>query len=106
MVCRILVFIWPSGDYFHKFDRTPLFRRSGAGLVKSKFRDAKIIPGKPVAYNYGLLSTNNGLLWGIVANYFGLLGVPGKVDRSPTGLWGASWGCWGLGALIYSLKED
>ena len=30
------------------------------------------IPGKPVAYNYGLLL-------GIVACYFGLLGVPGTV---------------------------
>ena len=30
-------------------------------------------PGEPVSYNYGLLSTNNGLLWGCS---FGLL-VPG-----------------------------
>ena len=36
------------------------------------------LPGKPVAYNYGLLSINYGLLWGIVASFFGLLGVPGK----------------------------
>ena len=34
-------------------------------------------PGKPVAHNYGQLSVNNGLLRGIVACYFGLLGVPG-----------------------------
>ena len=37
------------------------------------------IPGKPVACNHGLLSVNYGLLWGIVASYFGLLGVPGIV---------------------------
>ena len=30
-----------------------------------------------MAYNYGLLSVNYGLLWSIVACYFGLLGVPG-----------------------------
>ena len=36
------------------------------------------IPGKPVAQNCGLLSVNNGLLWGIVAYYFRLLGVPGR----------------------------
>ena len=35
------------------------------------------IPGKPVACNYGLLWLISGLLWGIVAYYFGLLGVPG-----------------------------
>ena len=35
-----------------------------------------------MANNYGLLSVNYGLLWGIVAYYFGLLGVPGTVwDR-------------------------
>ena len=45
-----------------------------------------LIPGKPVAYNYGLFSVNYGLLWGIVAYYFGLLGVPGtcKVDSETT----------------------
>ena len=38
-----------------------------------------LLPGKPVAHNYGgLLSVNNGLLWGIVAYYFGPLGVPGR----------------------------
>ena len=31
-----------------------------------------------MAYNYGLLSVNYGLLWGLVACDFGLLGVPGK----------------------------
>ena len=34
----------------------------------------KPFPGKPVAYNYGLLCLNNGLLWSIVACDFGLLG--------------------------------
>ena len=31
-----------------------------------------------MAYNSGLLSMNYGLLWGIVAYFVGLLGVPGK----------------------------
>ena len=31
----------------------------------------------PVANNNGLLSINYGLLWGMVACYFGLLGFPG-----------------------------
>ena len=35
------------------------------------------IPGKPVAYNYGLLSVDYGLLWGIVAYHFELLSFPG-----------------------------
>ena len=37
----------------------------------------KGLPGKPVAYNFGLLWIYYGLLWDIVAYYFGLLGVPG-----------------------------
>ena len=37
------------------------------------------LPGEPVASNYGLLSMNSGLLWGIVAYYFRLLGFPGSV---------------------------
>ena len=36
-------------------------------------------PGKPVACNNGLLSINYGLLYGIVACYFRLLGVPGTL---------------------------
>ena len=36
------------------------------------------VPGKPVAHKYGLLSINYWLLWGIVADYFRLLGVPGR----------------------------
>ena len=32
-----------------------------------------------VAYNYGLLWLIYGLLWSIVACYFGLLGVPGRL---------------------------
>ena len=35
----------------------------------------KALPGKPVAYNYGLLSVNYGLLRGIVAHYFGVPGT-------------------------------
>ena len=31
------------------------------------------LPGKPVAYNYELLSVNYGLLWGIVACFLGYL---------------------------------
>ena len=38
---------------------------------------ALLIPGKPVAHIYGLLSVKYGLLWSIVASFFGLLGVPG-----------------------------
>ena len=34
-------------------------------------------PGKPVAYNDGLLWLIDGLLYGIVACCFGLLGFPG-----------------------------
>ena len=40
------------------------------------------LPGGPVAYNYWLLSDNYGLLWDMVAYYFGLLGVPGRVVMS------------------------
>ena len=36
-----------------------------------------ILPGKPVACNYGLLSVNSGLLGGIVACDLKLLGFPG-----------------------------
>ena len=36
------------------------------------------VPGKPVAYSSGLLWLIYGLLYGIVACHFGLLGVPGK----------------------------
>ena len=39
--------------------------------------------------NNGLLSINYRLLWGIVAHYFGLLGVPGKGSLSDSMLvWG------------------
>ena len=37
------------------------------------------LPGKPVADNYGLLWLIYGLLYGIVAFYFRLLGVPGTL---------------------------
>ena len=37
----------------------------------------RTLPGKPAAYNNGLLSINYGLLWGIVAYCFRLLGFPG-----------------------------
>ena len=37
-----------------------------------------------MAYNYGLLSVYYGLLWGIVAHYFGLLGAPGSRDGHRT----------------------
>ena len=45
------------------------------------------IPGKPVAYNDRLFSINKGLLYGIVACCFGLLGVPGRILYSVLGLW-------------------
>ena len=35
------------------------------------------MPGKPQAYNYGLLWLIYGLLYAIVAHFIGLLGVPG-----------------------------
>ena len=38
---------------------------------------AETKPGKPVACNYGLLWLIYGLLWGLVACCFRLLGVPG-----------------------------
>ena len=41
------------------------------------------LPGKPVACNFGLLWLIYGLLWGIVACCFGLLGFPGKSHRVP-----------------------
>ena len=31
-----------------------------------------------MAHNYGLLETKNGLLWGVLAYIFWLLGVPGR----------------------------
>ena len=34
-------------------------------------------PGKPVACNFELISMNDGLLLGLVAHYFGLLGCQG-----------------------------
>ena len=37
------------------------------------------IPGKPVAHNDGLRWLYYELLWGIVAYYFRLLGVPGSI---------------------------
>ena len=40
--------------------------------------DRTELPGKPVACNFRLLWLNNGILWGAVACYFRLLGVPGR----------------------------
>ena len=48
--------------------------------MNSKYGSLYYVPGKPVACNNGLLSINYGLLLGIVACYFGLLGVPGGSD--------------------------
>ena len=45
-----------------------------------------MIPGKPVAYNCGLLWLTYGLLYDIVACDFGLLGVPGGPLRAIMGL--------------------
>ena len=41
------------------------------------YRQQQDRPGKPVAYNNGLLSVIFGPLWSIVACFFRLLGVPG-----------------------------
>ena len=49
------------------FGRSVSIRKQGAALQ----------PGKPVAHDWGLLCLNSGLLWGIVAGYFRLLGFPG-----------------------------
>ena len=38
------------------------------------------LPGKPVAYNYGLLAVSYGLLLGIVVYCFRLLGFPGRAS--------------------------
>ena len=51
-------------------DMTGISRNGGSPT----FND---MPGQPVAYNYGLLWLIYGLLYGIVACYFRLLGVPG-----------------------------
>ena len=75
---------------FQSFQDPPpeLFRRTGPlelrilgaqdGLEFRRRMKIETLPGKPVAYNSGLLSVNSGLLWSIVAYYFGLLGVPGS----------------------------
>ena len=64
-------------------------------LEESQQMFHKVPPGKPVACNYGLLSLNNGLLWGIVAVYFGLLGC-GLVSPNNGLLWGIVACCFGL----------
>ena len=53
-------------------------RTVGAATQTSYPKGSKYLPGEPVAHNYGLLETNNVLLWGIVADYFQLLGCPGN----------------------------
>ena len=61
-----------------------------------------------VAYNNGLLSSNYGLLLGIVACYFGLLGVPGicipySWKASGLKIWATfdiSWASLGCGGLL------
>ena len=61
---------------------TVLERISTEALTeKIKLPVENSVPGKPVAHSYGLLSVNYGLLYGIVACYFGLLGVPGSPLR-------------------------
>ena len=47
--------------------------------MRQQFVCLSALPGKPVAHNLGLLCLNDGLLWGIVAQYFWLLGFPGRV---------------------------
>ena len=44
----------------------------------------KGLPEQPAAHNYGLLPPNYGLLLGIVACYFGLVGFPGNLlEQAP-----------------------
>ena len=52
----------------------------------------RLITGKPVDCNCGLLSINYGLRCGIVAFHFGLLGFPARDHSGPLGVH------WGLGA--------
>ena len=66
----ILAVLRPPGPGFHLSD-VPRFGQ----IITAK--SPLILSGKPVAYNSGLLWLLSGLLWGIVASYFGLLGVPG-----------------------------
>ena len=54
----------------------------------------RILPGKPAAQNYGLLCLNTGLLYGVLANFLGYLGVSqsrrpiiGKASRISTAMW-------------------
>ena len=48
------------------------------------------LPGKPAAYNCGLLWLIDGLLYGIVAYSFRLLGIPGTSAQDWVTLWYAS----------------
>ena len=67
------------GTSFESERRQLFTMREGA----SKHVGNQSLPGTPVACNLGLRSINCGLLWGIVASYFGLLGFPGR-QRKPT----------------------
>ena len=54
-----------------------------------------------MAHNYGLLETNNGLLWHIVAKYFQALPTKVPLFRALwsllDGIWGILKGSWGGG---------
>ena len=65
--------MWRSTDFLGRGPSTGV-KKEGSYRSATTFN---YVPGKPVAYNSGLLSMDYGLLWGIVASYFGLLGLPG-----------------------------
>ena len=54
-------------------------QRDRARVGRGEFHTADYLPGEPVAHNYGLLYTSNGLLRGRAAYIFQLLGCPGRV---------------------------
>ena len=69
--------VWPAEHRASKDNRAWLL------LDPSRASNSCSLPGKPVAYNYGLLRLNSGLLWGMVAHDFWLLGFPGRHLLAP-----------------------
>ena len=53
-----------------------------------------------MAYNSGLFSLSKRLHWGIIAHYFGLLGLPGNLRRGPFRPPG-----WNLGSHPFSIHN-
>ena len=55
---------------------------TSSGPLRRSHQHKEDLPAKPVACNCGPLSITNGLLWGIVAHYFGLLGSAGTTNTT------------------------